>query len=848
MYAQPTWADGGWGSSEDYETIQTADLDGDGDHELVGRSSPGLEAWDFDVTSGQWLPLVPPCLGDDCEIAWTDAKGWQRKEFFRTIGTGDITGDGKEEIFSRAPNGIQVAEYIPAGPGTGSGWHELDLVNFPDGQNDDIWGQASSYETIQAADLDGDGSAEIFGRSPTGVEILSFDGTRWSNSGFAGFTDSDGWSSREYYTTIQAADLFDTGSSVIFGRGRDGLEVWSLVGGKWQALDIADAPFTNAEGWTAPEHYETIQTADLDGDGDLEVFGRANAGIEAYALSLVYAKNGGITVEWSACGILDAFSNANGWTTHDNYATIQAADVDGDGREEVIGRHGSGMTVWGLQPAVKNCSQQKSQGKAAWVNEQDVAGPGFTNALGWNNASQYATIQVADVDGYTPNGSPGAQGATRAELIGRGPTGIQTYRFDAKAGSWGSPSATWPTWSGNAQTAYEELSQDATPQSCPGAGEPCDIRSLYGTLSSASAYQLKKNLPKAPAAGIPPAVWDDVRAQLTLELTWVYWVAQMREANYSIIQDTFADEATNTTAKHLWKAATDDAYDKTSHAIVADGVQLIAGIADAASNLAPGGEEAAMVAFGIIDAAVSYGMSLNDGASTFSGDLEKFTGDSNWLGKWRQTAQDTNEKVAAQIASDYGLLQAVGETYKKEVWTIPDASASGPTRLAADRAYSTWLWQSLTPSMPAPCDVLLNVSCGGWVIASCDTGQTCLPGFSYGLTDLACPSPVGVACSTRSDVLPGPVVLTSSDGQIYGVNAAPKYLMDQMLDEPSQSCLTRKWDEGCNLGVSAFDVAAGLNGWQYSCSLSVPDSSPPSDYPERVCTELFELRDAYGSR
>src|SRR4051812_49470028 len=51
--------------------------------------------------------------------------------------------------------------------------------------------------------------------------------------------------------------------------------------------------------------------------------------------------------------------------------------------------------------------------------------PSWTDAGGWNDPSQYSTIQLADLNG---------DGAD--ELIGRSDAGVQIYRFDTTLGEW----------------------------------------------------------------------------------------------------------------------------------------------------------------------------------------------------------------------------------------------------------------------------------------------------------------------------------------------------------------------------------------------------------------------------
>jgi hypothetical protein len=46
------------------------------------------------------------------------------------------------------------------------------------------------------------------------------------------------------------------------------------------------------------------------------------------------------------CGptfVLPAWGDAGGWTDPSQYATIQLADVDGDGRDELLGRSDAGL-------------------------------------------------------------------------------------------------------------------------------------------------------------------------------------------------------------------------------------------------------------------------------------------------------------------------------------------------------------------------------------------------------------------------------------------------------------------------------------------------------------------------
>ena len=103
----PMWSDAvGWDDPTKYGTIQLADVDGDPHHdlELLARGVNGIEMHDFDTSSGQWMPprnssgqLVPPVM-----IQLSDEKGWNAPSQSETIQTADIDGDGNAELLARA--------------------------------------------------------------------------------------------------------------------------------------------------------------------------------------------------------------------------------------------------------------------------------------------------------------------------------------------------------------------------------------------------------------------------------------------------------------------------------------------------------------------------------------------------------------------------------------------------------------------------------------------------------------------------------------------------------------------------------------------------------------------------
>ena len=123
---------GQWGS------LRTGNVDGLGGSEVLWLDGTALQAWSWTPAQGGWTQLQPSTplklTGD-----------WLAKpEYYSTIRTGDVDGDGRDEVIARGPFGIRSWFYNRRGTG---GWERY----LPDGYP--AWpsaGHQNAYTALNA--------------------------------------------------------------------------------------------------------------------------------------------------------------------------------------------------------------------------------------------------------------------------------------------------------------------------------------------------------------------------------------------------------------------------------------------------------------------------------------------------------------------------------------------------------------------------------------------------------------------------------------------------------------------------------------------------------------------------
>ena len=303
------------------------------------------------------------------------------------LGFGTISNDD----FQFMPITAQIHAFAP-GP---DGWSSND--RFP----------------RELADVNGDGNADIVGFGGAGVYVSlatgngSFGSIALKSHDFGSEPSAGGWASDDKFPRL-LADINGDHIADIVGFGGAGAYVaLGTASGTFGAIALGTHDFgtePSAGGWVTETKFPR-ELADVNGDGKADIVGFGGAGVYV-ALATGNGSFGAIKLASNDFG---TEASAGGWVNDDKFPR-QLADVNGDGKADIVGFGGDGVYVAlatsnGSFGAIKLASHDfgTEPGAGGWSGYDrfprelaDVNGDGKVDIVGFGGAAVYVAFGNGD--------------------------------------------------------------------------------------------------------------------------------------------------------------------------------------------------------------------------------------------------------------------------------------------------------------------------------------------------------------------------------------------------------------------------------------------------------------------
>jgi hypothetical protein len=743
----PGWTDvAGWASPAAYSSIVCADVDGDGQAEIMGILNGWIQTYHFDTALGQWNRLQDFSIGPGNVI----------------LQAFDLDCDGQCELVLESSGAF--------------GFNTLPTLHFNNQTmtwSRDPWPLTPNAAVQVCCGVLGS-VGNLFARMSAGVYTVPFPTTNLSS--LMAFdkppngpllSDAAGWGTAPYSSTMRCGDVNGDGNAEIVIRGPDGIHVFTYDPGSesWTPApaDPSNGPsLTDESGWSNPAYYSTIQLADVNGDGRQEIVASGPRGL------YVFFESDGAWTPADPTAPNGPTLDPVTWQNPLYYPSLTCADVDGDGQDEIVARGPGGVLIFHYDLATSNWSPNSDQGPAN--------GPPLSDANGWGLPQYALTVRAADVNGDG-----------KAEIMGRQPDGVYTYRLSPDGTSWIGASAPFP----DLQTgAYEAISMALGIHN----GQ---LRTMYTDSDDSvlTGYLIDLKQSDFLASNNLDTGWQPSVDQLATELSYGLDVQGIFEP-YSelILGTTFADKLSLDTVAASMQLS--QQVQQGSQSITASIFELIAGAIWSLSALTADAPMLAVVS-GLLDSSLSFATSKPGGETIPTNPVSqtyiqlnaelKNTFDS------LRTSNSANEET---VLTDYGLLMTVGGLIDSGQWTWPVDSNPDP-QTVIEAQYELWAWQTLSAVAWTVNDsVYMN---GHLVSDRAPPSQYDESWFWWG--------PVTVDPTQPSDQIQHcRWLILASLGDYQAIITS---VLHELFDPPPDG-----------LGASASDVLTGANGW------SIPMAPP----------------------
>ncbi len=287
----------------------TCDFDGDGIADVVGFSDAGVLVSFGPLFSDANTIKVTSSFGSS-----SSSGGWLDSNHLRYMA--DVNGDGKDDIVAFGTSNV----YVAISTGTGVQPNKIWYTGYCS-----AGGWTVENHPRYLTDVNGDGKADIVGFSSTGVLVSLSTGSSFASSEqwIGGYGTNNGFD-KDHPRMV--ADLNGDGKTDILAFGHS-VTYYALSDGK-KFLPTRTIPrFYYDSGWHPDIH--PLITADINGDGTQDI-----VGFGADDTFVCFSDENGPNTNYFQVLSHD-FAKNDGWDA--TYHLRMAADVDGDGCDEIVG-------------------------------------------------------------------------------------------------------------------------------------------------------------------------------------------------------------------------------------------------------------------------------------------------------------------------------------------------------------------------------------------------------------------------------------------------------------------------------------------------------------------------------
>jgi chitinase len=290
----------------------------------------------------------------------------------------DVNGDGRTDIVGFGRDAV----YVSLGKNNGTFSHAFIARkdNFTTKKGE--WTCFNKYPR-QLADVNGDGRADIVGFAGNAVYVSLGQSNGTFGQAFTGINDNftvnkGGWTSFDKYPR-QLADVNGDGRADIVGFGYDNVFVaLGQSNGTFGSTSVAkNDDFTVNQGGWTSFDKYPRQLADVNGDGRADIVGFGYDNV-----SVAFGQSNGTFGSTSVAKNDDFTVNQGGWNSFDQQPR-QLGDVNGDGKADIIGFAQDGTYV-----ALAN-----NQTTPSPMNNQYIVA-GYLPSWGISSTTNPATIPV----------------------------------------------------------------------------------------------------------------------------------------------------------------------------------------------------------------------------------------------------------------------------------------------------------------------------------------------------------------------------------------------------------------------------------------------------------------------